>query len=196
MRAFWIRDRQTAGLQALMNFRDRAMLPEPPGTNEGNHIQAKFAMGQRPPSFLFGMIAHMIPWAGGGVALTEDHPELPESLQGHHLPSAMICYPQSVTTRFTGLPKRYQSGGELRFGSRGSSCHGAGSCCKKASCSASAYTCCQGKFTIQPKKPSGQRYRLSSSGPARFERSKQGLALVTKTKADELLALSAATLPS
>src|SRR5437764_5156888 len=43
------------------------------------------------------------------------------------------------------------------------------------------------------KKPSGQRDRLSSSGPARFERSKQGLALVTKTKADELLALSAAT---
>jgi hypothetical protein len=44
--------------------------------------------------------------------------------------------------------------------------------------------------------PSRQRNRLSNSGPARFERSKQGLALVTKAKARELLALSAATLPS
>jgi transposase len=46
------------------------------------------------------------------------------------------------------------------------------------------------------KKLSGQRCRLSSSSPALFEGSEQGLTLVTKTKARELLALSAATLPS
>ena len=46
------------------------------------------------------------------------------------------------------------------------------------------------------KKPSGQRYRLSNSGPAFFEGSEQGLTLVTKAKADELLAVSAAALPS
>src|SRR5216683_1687635 len=46
------------------------------------------------------------------------------------------------------------------------------------------------------KKPSGQRCRLSSSGPALFEGSEQGLALVTKTKARELLALSDGGLPS
>src|SRR5713101_9098676 len=45
-------------------------------------------------------------------------------------------------------------------------------------------------------KPSGQRCRLSSSGPALFEGSEQGLALVTKTKARELLALSDGGLPS
>src|SRR5216684_849643 len=44
--------------------------------------------------------------------------------------------------------------------------------------------------------PSGQRCRLSSSGPALFEGSEQGLALVTKTKARELLALSDGGLPS
>src|SRR5437899_2945954 len=38
--------------------------------------------------------------------------------------------------------------------------------------------------------PSGQKRRLSSSGPALFEGSEQGLALVMKTKAGELLALS------
>src|SRR5205807_8323112 len=44
--------------------------------------------------------------------------------------------------------------------------------------------------------PSGQRCRLSRSGPALFEGSKQGLALVTKTKAGELLTLSDGGLPS
>src|SRR6266700_1266365 len=46
------------------------------------------------------------------------------------------------------------------------------------------------------KKPSGQRCRLSRSGPVLFEGSEQGLALVTKTKARELLAVSDGGLPS
>jgi transposase len=46
------------------------------------------------------------------------------------------------------------------------------------------------------KKPSGQRCRLSSSSPALFEGSEQGLALVTEAKARELLALSDGGLPS
>src|SRR5712692_8444174 len=133
-----------------MHLRDRAMLREAPGTNEGNHIQAKFAMRQRPASFLFGMISHVIPRAGGGGTLTHDHPELPETLQGHHLPSTVIGHPQAVATLVTGLPKRRQGSCELRFGSRGSSRHRFGSCCKKASVTTSAYTCCQGKFSVQP----------------------------------------------
>ena len=61
MRDFAFRNRQTARHQALMHFRNTAMLREAPGTNEGNHIQAKLAMRQCPASFFFGMIAHMIP---------------------------------------------------------------------------------------------------------------------------------------
>src|SRR5713101_1241252 len=45
-------------------------------------------------------------------------------------------------------------------------------------------------------KPSGQRCRLSSSGPALFKGNEQGLALVTEAKARELLALSDAGLLS
>src|SRR5215469_9053374 len=45
-------------------------------------------------------------------------------------------------------------------------------------------------------KPSGQRNRLSSRRPALFEGSKQGLTLVTKAEADELLVVSTACLPS
>src|SRR5438270_9639602 len=47
----------------------------------------------------------------------------PVTLQGHHLPSAVIRHPQSVSALVTALPKRRQGGGELRFGSRGSSRH-------------------------------------------------------------------------
>src|SRR5947209_19398991 len=47
----------------------------------------------------------------------------PVTLQGHHLPSAVIRHPQSVSALLTALPKRRQGGGELRFGSRGSSRH-------------------------------------------------------------------------
>src|SRR5258706_3539001 len=49
---------------------------------------------------------------------------------------------------------------------------------------------------VRAKKPSGQRCRLSRSGPALFEGSEQGLTLVAKTKARELLALSAGGLLS
>ena len=44
--------------------------------------------------------------------------------------------------------------------------------------------------------PSGQRCRLSSNGPAFFEGNEQSLALVTKAKARELLALCTAGLLS
>ena len=38
-------DRQPTSLQALMHLWDTSMLPEAPAANEGNDIQAKFAMG-------------------------------------------------------------------------------------------------------------------------------------------------------
>ncbi len=101
----------------LVHLRDTAMLSEPPCANDGNHIQTKFSVGQRPPSFLFGMISHMIAWACRSGTVTNDDRELPECLQGHHLPSAVIRHPQPVSALFTDLPKRRQGGRLLRFGS-------------------------------------------------------------------------------
>src|SRR6266699_385848 len=123
MRDFSLRDRKTLGEQALMHLWDRAMPALAPGSNECDHIQTKFAMGQRPSSFFFGMISHMIQRAGGSRTLTHDYFELPKALQGHHFPSAMIRDPQPISALFIRLPKRRQSGCELRFGSRGSSRH-------------------------------------------------------------------------
>src|SRR6266699_409669 len=135
-----------------MHLRNTAMLSEPPGADEGNDIQAKFAMGQRPSSFLFGMISHMIQRTGGSGTLIHKYSELPEALQGHHLPSTVIGHPQAASARFTGLPKRCQRGGELSFGSRGSSRHGVAPAFKKANFTPSAYTSCQDEFAVQPKK--------------------------------------------
>src|SRR5260370_12683953 len=64
------------------------------------------------------------------------------------------------------------------------------------SCSSVYHIFSNATFALTQKTPSGQRCRLSSIGPALFEGSEQGLALVTKTKARELLALSDGGLPS
>ncbi len=73
-------------------------------------------MRQREAAFFLGMIADMIARASGGVALTDDHAQLGNALQGYHLPPTMGRDPQAIATLFTDLPKRRQGGCELRFG--------------------------------------------------------------------------------
>src|SRR5690242_1600784 len=99
-----------------MHFGNRAMLPEAKDSNEGNDIQAKFAMWQRPTSFFFGMRAHMIARTRGGVALTDGYPELEDSLQGDHLPPRVVRDPQGAAALGTGPLKWPQGGRELCFG--------------------------------------------------------------------------------
>lgn len=73
-------DDQPTGLQALVRLGDGAMLPEAPEAYEGNDIQIKFPMWQGPPSFFFGVRAHMIASTGRSVALTNGDPELEDPL--------------------------------------------------------------------------------------------------------------------
>src|SRR5260221_433557 len=124
-------DGEAAGLEALMHLRDGAMLHKAPSSNEGNDIQAKFAMRQRPASFFFRMIAHMILGASRGMTLTDDHAKLKDALQGHPLSPAVVGHPQAIATLFTGLPKRRQGGCELRFGLGCSPCHRVPPACNK-----------------------------------------------------------------
>jgi len=63
-----------------MHLWDAPMLPEAPEANEGNDIQAKFAMRQGPLPFFFGMRADMITKTRGSVALTDGYPELEDPL--------------------------------------------------------------------------------------------------------------------
>jgi len=63
-----------------MHLRNTPMLPETPGANEGNDIQAKFTMWQREAAFFLRVRAYMIASTGGGVALTDGYPELEDPL--------------------------------------------------------------------------------------------------------------------
>ena len=103
-------DRQSSGLQALMHLGHTAMFPEAPWANEGNHVQTKLAVGERPPSFFFGVRAHMIARTRGGVALTDGYPELENPLQGHHLPPTVVGDPTARAafgTRPLKQPRRW-----------------------------------------------------------------------------------------
>src|SRR5947209_17717183 len=109
MRNFSLRDRQTTGKQALMHLWDTAVLCEPPEANQGNDIQAKFAMGQRPASFLFGMISHVIERAGGGGTLIHDHPE-PASDPPRSSPSVGSDTPPTIGFRIAHSSSEAASG--------------------------------------------------------------------------------------
>lgn len=74
------RDDQPSGLQTLMHLWDAPMFPEAPQANEGNDIQAKFAMWQRPASLFLRVRADMIARTRGSVALTDGDPELKNPL--------------------------------------------------------------------------------------------------------------------
>src|SRR6266566_3548667 len=77
------------------------------------------------------MITYMVQRAGGSVTLTDNHSELEDTLQGHHLPPAMVRHPQTIATLFTHLPKGHQGGCELRFGFGCSPCHRVPPACNK-----------------------------------------------------------------
>ncbi len=58
--------------------------------------------------------------AGGwGGTLTNDYGKLPETFQGHHLPSAVIPHSEPVPTLLTGLPKWRQGARLLSWSSSG-----------------------------------------------------------------------------
>src|SRR5579859_1250144 len=106
-----------------MHLWDTAMLPEAPGANEGNEIQAKFAMRKREAALLFGMRANRRARTCGGVALTDGYSELENPLQGDSLPPSGVRDPQGIATRWTSPLKRPQDSGELRFGFGGAPGH-------------------------------------------------------------------------
>src|SRR5215831_6732294 len=106
-----------------MHLRDAPMFLEAPEANEGNAIQAKFAMRQRPASFFFGVRAHVIASTRGGVTLTDGDPELEDPLQRDDLPPRVVRNPQGVATLPAGPLKGPQARCELRFGFGGSPCH-------------------------------------------------------------------------
>src|SRR5882672_11625228 len=86
-----------------MHLWDRAVLPKTPAANQGNHLQAKFAMGQSPASFFLRSIGHVIAWTIWLDAATHDNGEFPETIQPGHRTMGVIAHPQGLPTLLTPL---------------------------------------------------------------------------------------------
>src|SRR5690348_11001963 len=64
-----------------MHLRHAAVLAKAPAADQGNHFPAKFAMGQRPASFLLWTIGHMVAGALWLNTATDYQCQLPEAIQ-------------------------------------------------------------------------------------------------------------------
>src|SRR5579859_1768342 len=113
-------DHQSSGLQTLMHLGHTPMLPEAPGPDERNDIQAKLSVGEYPPSFFFRAIADMILWTGGEMALADCYSQLNNTLQSDHCAPTVVGDPPAGATLGAGLLNRSQTHVELCFGFGGS----------------------------------------------------------------------------
>ena len=55
-----LRDAHSTSQQSPVHFWHTAMLTKTPAANQGNHLQPKFPVGQRPAPFFFGPVGRMI----------------------------------------------------------------------------------------------------------------------------------------
>ncbi len=109
--------------QSLMHFGHTAVVAKTPLTNQGNHIQAKFAMRQRPPPFFFGTLTLMIVGAVRLDALVDDQGQVPLAGEGDHVAMAVISHPEGLATLLTRLLKWSQGLLVRRHGTWGPSSH-------------------------------------------------------------------------
>src|SRR5207248_4152769 len=94
-----------------------------PAANQGNHFQAKFAMGQRPPPFFFGPISHVVTWALRLPTTTHHNGQPPEAIQLHHRAMAVVAHPQRLAALLTMLFQWGQRHRVRGYRTRGSSGH-------------------------------------------------------------------------
>src|SRR2546421_12132351 len=89
--------------EGLMHFRHTAVFAETPAANQGNHLQAKFAMWQCPSPFFFGTGVFVKAWTVWLDTLTHHQGQFPQTSQRGHGAMAVIGHPQRLTTLFTAL---------------------------------------------------------------------------------------------
>src|SRR5713226_5001882 len=115
-----LRDAHPTHQQHAMHLRHTAVFAKAPPPNQSNHLQAKFAVWQRPASLFFGAVCYMIARALRLDTATHHHGQFPEAIQLGHGAMAVIAHPQQLTALFTLLFHRGQRHRVRRFGTRGS----------------------------------------------------------------------------
>src|SRR6266699_6039805 len=88
-----LRNTNATCLKRLMHLRHTAMFPEAPLTNQRNHLQAKFAVWQRPASFLLwsvGLMEARTTWLN---TLTHNQGQSPQTRQHGDRAMAVMGHP-------------------------------------------------------------------------------------------------------
>src|SRR5258708_20195889 len=92
-----------------MDLRDRAMLPVAQLTDHRDDIQAKFPMRQRPGSFFFCSIRHMVQRTLRGAAAPHHQGEVHQSPERHEGALGVVRHPEPLSTTHALLTYRPQA---------------------------------------------------------------------------------------
>ena len=109
--------------QALMDLRDTAVLSVAQLTDHGDDIQAKLPMRQRPGSFFFRSIGHMVQRTLRGAAAPHHQGKVHQSPERHEGAPGMVGHPQPLSTTHALLTQRRQAHFSLGGGTSFSSGH-------------------------------------------------------------------------
>src|SRR5207247_3865347 len=133
-----------------MHFGHTAVVAKTPLTEQGNHLQAEFAMRQRPAPFFFRSITLMKARTVRLDTLTDYQGQFPQTRERGDRAMALIGHPQRLATLLTTLFQRGQRLLMRRFQARGSSSHTPSPVGLLSLLLLSGYTPCQVFFAIQP----------------------------------------------
>src|SRR6266567_7841400 len=127
------------------------MFPKAKLPKQRNHLQAKFAVWQRPAPFFLRPVGLMEARTTRLTTLTHDQSHSPETREHGNRPVAVLGHPEELTTLLTTLFQRGQGHFMRRFGACASSSHRSSPMVLMCLPFLLGYTCCQPEFAIQQK---------------------------------------------
>jgi len=127
------------------------MFAKAPLANQGNDVQAKFAMRQGPAPFFFWSVNLMEAGTTWLNTLPDHQGQFPHPREGGHGAMAVIGHRQRLATLLTVHLQRGQGLCLRRFGARSSSSHALSPVGIVCLLLLPGYTCRQSQFAIQPR---------------------------------------------
>ena len=109
--------------EGLMHFGHTAVFPKAPPANQGNHLQAKLAMWERPAPFFLRTVALMKARTVRLHTLPHHQRQFAQTRERGHRAMAVTGHPEGLTTLLTPLLERGQRLLMRRLGTRASSGH-------------------------------------------------------------------------
>src|SRR5712664_4576395 len=153
-----------------MHFRYTAMFAKAPLANQGNDVQAKFAMRQGPAPFFFWSVNLMEAGTTWLNTLPDHQGQFPHPREGGHGAMAVIGHRQRLATLLTVHLQRGQGLCLRRFGARSSSSHALSPVGIVCLLLLPGYTCRQSQFAIQLFFCVAYIFKILATSPGRRQR--------------------------